>query len=196
MEEDLSIEVGPRDNPYIWLLRKDLLPPQGQVLYVDKEHAWLESMEDLIEVGAQVGIEGRESRIQGLADEIPLPDESTSLVFASNLFGSQGYLEMIPEGGFSNDVNTLDNESIAKEWSRILKDGGRVVLVENSTPPEGSKRLELIDIFEKNGLRLTENHTGKDSLLGLYEDNELATKLSRNFREEAFGMVFEKSSEG
>lgn len=89
--------------------------------------------------------------IQGFADEIPFPDESFHLVLTTLMM---------------HHLLTPDKKKAFKEFYRILKRGGRVLLVDFGPP--SNTLTKLITYPTRANIREFE-HT-RDGLLGLYPD--------------------------
>ena len=92
----------------------------GQVDALDLSDVMLEQARAKIE---KLGLTGRVHFKQGNARELPYPDETFDLVYNGYMF------DLIPLDGFV---------PILKEMARVLKLGGRLVLV-NMSKPDGRK---------------------------------------------------------
>ena len=74
-----------------------------------------------------------EDLLTSLGQKLPFKDNSISVIFAKDLFGADGFLATQPDGTYDmEDVGT----GFADEWFRVCKKGGKVVIMEVSTPPD------------------------------------------------------------
>ena len=108
------------------LIASNLVGPQGSVIGVDMTSEML----DKARRGAEeIGAHNVEFR-HGLAEELPLPDETADAVI------SNGVLNL-----------TLDKVATLKEWARVLKPGGRLqigdILVAQSIPQSALDDISL-----------------------------------------------------
>ena len=103
--------------------------PNGRVDALDLTQAMLDQAKSKLE---GLGLSDQVSLKQGNARELPYPDATFDLVYNGYMF------DLIPLDGF---------EPILKEMARVLKPGGKLVLVNMSKPDE--KKTFYETIYEK-----------------------------------------------
>lgn len=124
---------------------------------------------------------------------MPLVDSSINTVFAKDLFGAHGKLFMYLDRPFTlESLNNLEDigEGHAKEWFRKLKPGGKVVVVEVSTPLD---RNILIEEFTKVGFNKTEEHLGENAV-DVYRRSKDMKYSRKIFARDSYALVFQKPS--
>lgn len=192
--KSFNIEVGPRDNPLIWALREDLLPSQsGRAFYIDKEHTPLQNLksenERDVDVWSMFRTDPKPLPVQGDAAHIPVADNSSNLIMASNLFGADDHLEMdVDKGGFKGMLRLPEWSDIVTEWNRVLTRGGKVVILENLTPP---KTTRLTNMFSEHGFVLNEENRAYNAGK-IFGDKRISVAMSTM---ESYSLVFEKKSD-
>lgn len=175
MSEGKSLEIGSRDNPSIQYLREGLVP-QGSVISVDKEEGWLKILQ-----------QPHRERVEPLAangEKLPVADNSIDLIYAKDLFGSSGEVVYKPDGSL---VYELFSENMPKEWGRVCKVGGVVVVGEFSTP---YPKEELIKQFEEAGFKVTELNEGKRANDIFGKSRKIIS--SDALRDNAYSIILEK----
>lgn len=103
--------------------------PAGRVDALDLTEAMLDQARAKIE---QIGLSDRVRFKQGNARELPYPDEIFDLVYNGYMF------DLIPLDGFPPILN---------EFHRVLKPGGKLVLVNMSKP--GARKTFFETVYEK-----------------------------------------------
>jgi SAM-dependent methyltransferase len=103
---DIVVDVGSGAG-FDSLIAARLVGPKGRVVGIDMTVEMIEKAR----AGAKtMGAENVEFR-QGLADELPLPDDFADVII------SNGVLNL-----------TIDKSKTLKEWARVLKSGGRLFI--------------------------------------------------------------------
>lgn len=180
-EEDLTVEVGPRVTPTVEYLRKDLFSDE-KIIYFEKRRGWVK------ELSKTAGT--KEKVIQGDGSKLPLPSASAGTIFAKELFGSRGELAMEPVAGQFTLEEEI-GEGFGKEWYRVLKPGGKVVIVEIATPAD---RKMLKAEFVNAGFELSEEHSGRD-VGKVFAEKEIFSTLGEGINgRAAYSLVFIKPS--
>lgn len=189
----INIEIGPRTNPRIdWV--RDNLKGRGLTVFLDKRYAWQRDLQKNQRSGACGKL-----LIQAAAEEIPLPENSVSLIYAGDFFGAHGQytiVERTPAGNNTkaNEID-LEMENIGsgheKEWARVCKKGGHVVIAETSEP---SNKERIIGQFKKSGFRLIKEYSWRE-IGKIYKEpySSVVSEVSgrtENYR--AYSLVFEK----
>lgn len=176
-DQGINIEVGSRNRPMIQHLRKDLMGPGSSIL-IDKRIGWLS---DLV----KGNVKEKEFLLTAHGAELPLESNSVSTILTKDLFGAQGYLAFPPwsevlEDGVIEDIG----ENLPKEFYRVLKPGGKMILAEIATPPDKS---ELKQEFSEAGFRLVEEYNGLEytRIFGFASTFSLINA-------DAYSLVFEK----
>ncbi len=102
--------------------------PEGRVDALDLTQAMLDQARAKIE---KLGMGSRVSFKQGNARELPYPDDTFNLVYNGYMF------DLIPLEGFI---------PILKEFQRVLKPGGKLVLVNMSKPDQRARVAKTISV--------------------------------------------------
>ena len=104
--------------------------------------------------------------IRALGEKIPLDTQSTDEVIIKDVLGDPKVVNWFAE----KEENELQHavEGLAKESFRILKSGGKTIVIESYTPYSYPK--EVIKLFENNGFTLSKYFHGRDNREA---DNEL-----------------------
>ena len=184
VEEPLNIEVGPRTVPTIELLRKNLLSGE-KVIFIDKNQGSVRELKKINETTKR-----KDSFLVGDGSKLPVRDGVAGTIFVKDYFGCHNKFSMESmkdDGTLDSDKREDVGENIHQEWYRALAPGGRVVILENATPPDINK---LIDDFTKQGFILKEKYHGPDSANVLEEADEL--KKRGAFLKGGYSLVFEK----
>lgn len=181
---ELNVEVGPRDSPKIDWLRDDLRG-KGKVLLIEKRMPWIVNM-------ASNNIYPKSKIIQAVGNNLPLKDGSVSMIFASDLYSAHNKYAIDGQGKY-----TIENigEGLEKEWSRVCKRGGKVIILEFSDPVE---KNGLIKRFDGLGFDLVEDN-GPGEVGKIFKDRyaEVISRQSNNMFDryalKSFSLVFKKT---
>lgn len=173
---EIGLEIGSRNVPFINLVKKDLLPKNRKFIFIDKRHYWLVNLHSMSG--------GRKEGVTSFGQKLPFKENSVSMIFAKDLFGAHGYLASEPGGTYTiEDIG----EGFASEWFRVCKYGGKVIIMEISTPPD---KENLKDDFIKQGFLLKEELEGGEALRILKRGEDLIDKVP--ISEDSFSLIFEK----
>ena len=124
-EGDVVVDVG-SGSGFDSLIASRMVGPEGKVVGIDMTAEMLRKARTGAEKMGAGNVEFRE----GLADDIPLPDEFADVVI------SNGVLNL-----------SLDKMKTLREWYRILKPGGRLyigdILIEKEVPQSALDDISL-----------------------------------------------------
>lgn len=126
---EINIELGARLEPILGQLR-DELTQGGSAVLVDKRY-WMR-----LGGGWQRDLDRSIPYVQANAQALPFATQSADLVASKDVFCAEGFLTSDAE------LHTIiehvgDIGTIAQEYFRVVKPGGRVVIIEAATPQEG-----------------------------------------------------------
>ncbi|MEK7526111.1 MAG: hypothetical protein AAB546_01380 [Patescibacteria group bacterium] len=148
MSEDKSqiiVEMGPGENPFVELLRADLVSPSARVLLADKY-----SRRSL-----QEGKEAIFHEVVGIETDVSkkfLADESVDLVFAKDVL---------------SDPKTTNREQMLKIWLEAVKENGKLVIFDVGVPthrePAQVYSQNTQQLLEKAGWEIIESYVGSDA---------------------------------
>ncbi|RJR28472.1 hypothetical protein C4564_05215 [Candidatus Microgenomates bacterium] len=194
MSEDEAlrmVEIGVMDKPVIRELRHDLVDKDGPAVYIDKR-PWPGYMEGNPNYDA-----GRDLIIQADAQDIPLPESSSTIIVAKDMFGAEGKLttEIVPGAGATNvNEHVGDRGLIAQEFFRVAAPGGKIVVLETLTPSE-SIRNSVENAMDLAGFKLAEEYKGRQ-IQNIFADPEHSV-IKRNSLsidwDNAYALVYEKT---
>lgn len=136
--EHVTVEFGTGDMPLFE--SQDAQTFNAKNLYVgvnidSKQYKFLaDKIEDIS--GFAVLSEKNED---GNIDQLPIPDESVDTIFMANVFGepdSEYIMEPFKhaDGLYKGNTDISSKTETIKEARRLLKEGGRIVILENNTP--------------------------------------------------------------
>src|SRR5581483_8693252 len=169
MEEPVALEIGARNLPLIQELKD--LPPNSKILFADKEDSWLGSL-----AGGMEWIDNKTQILQGDATKLPLPSNSVELVFLKDVFGHEGSREVKSGIGFTDRlVETGGADKIARELFRVIRKGGKVIVMETNTPYDSEK---LKAAFSESGFSNVKMHP-KDQINKIFADPGYADAMTR-----------------
>ena len=180
-------------------MRSDLIG-DGGAFFVELNRGSATALKKDIDSGSTLsdlsrvkGVEVARQVIIGDVRALPFPESSVNLVFFSNVFGDPRFGRFVgKDNSIKNCSFDKDFRTVAEEINRVLKKGGKVVILETYTP-ETSEYDSLIRFFKAVGFKLVENYGGDDvkkifqsgSIAQIaMEDNSLNTKK--------YALVFEK----
>lgn len=155
MADDLGVEIGPRQAPFLEAIRPDLKGKRKFVL-LEKSKVW-KSRDEVVRPYLDV------EPVRGDATKMPFADNSLGLGFSKDLFSSGG-LYQDRKGEFHQ--GTVNLEKIASEIYRVLKPGAKFVLFEYSLPQNVEFRAfahYLKGIFEEANLGTAEEYVGPEA---------------------------------
>lgn len=171
-EKTLALEIGPSVSPQLSLLRDDLRG-ENQV-YIERSPRFLKELKKNVNPNTVM---------RGDAQKLMLQNESVDIIFASALFGQAS----------RPDVNVGDFQQIAAEWARVIKKGGKVVILETSTP---ANKENIINIFSNVGIKLKEEYPrgeiNKIFATGDFKTEAHARILTKMSAEGSYALVLEK----
>lgn len=162
-KDNLNVEIGPRDSPLIRELRKDILGGKT-VVYLEKRGRWASALKDIVDrdltPSSYRAREHKEYIVVADASSLPLEDESVGVIFAANVFGAHGYRTLRgPDAKIEDKPEDVgDFAKIAEECNRVISKGGKLVILESTTPYDSR---ELITVFSKKGFKITEYYKGE-----------------------------------
>ena len=191
-EEGLNVEIGPRTDPLVWTLRDDLLAGKD-VAYIDINSDWSQSLQSQVKRnvdGWELSREGTGQKafvIQGDGGKLPLSADSVGMIFASNLFGAEGHGQSLKDRYDRNPLLLPPRSEITKNWFDKLQSGGRVVILENATPPNVET---LKNDFKESGFTLQEEHYGND-VGKIFAHKDVSSIYSNN--DPSYALVFVKA---
>lgn len=104
-------------------------------------------------------------------DQLPIPDKSVDMVFMANVFGepdSEYIMEKFKhaDGKYRGNSDINSKIETLTEASRMLKEGGRVVVLENNTPYAAGftgKYDSMVKLPEDSGLHVVSAINQKDN---------------------------------
>lgn len=125
-----------------------------------KQHNYLASTIESVDGFAVLG----ETGMTGGIDRLPIVDSSADTVFMANVFGepdSPHIMEQFKDiNGQYRGNSTIDAKvQTLEEARRLLKPGGRIVVLENNTPYMGGftgKYDSMVKLLEKAGLAVVD----------------------------------------
>ena len=124
-EGDVVVDVG-SGSGFDSLIASRMVGPEGKVIGIDMTAEMLSKARAGAETMGAQNVEFRE----GLADNIPLPDETVDVVI------SNGVLNL-----------SMDKVKTLREWARILKPGGRLyvgdILIDKKMPQSALNNISL-----------------------------------------------------
>ncbi len=189
MSEDkgelVGVEVGPRDIPYLRELRADLLPPDSRGVYIEKRKYTAKDTKKFIDRHLP---HGNDLALQSDGSKIPLSGNSAKVVFAKDLFGAMGHPYLMGRGGLSDQLESVDSQSIAKEWFRVLENNGKAVIWETVTPHD---RGALKKAFLEAGFKIREENEG-DSSAKILDVYSIKAPPHGTYEPKSYSLVFEK----
>ena len=122
---DIVVDVG-SGSGFDTLIASKLVGPEGRVIGIDMTAEMLEKARKGAEVIGAAHVEFKE----GLADDLPLPDEFADVVI------SNGVLNLTP-----------DKSKTLREWARVLKHGGKLyigdILIAKAMPQAALNDISL-----------------------------------------------------
>lgn len=106
----------------------------------------------------------------GNINQLPIHDESVDTVFMANVFGepdSEHIMEPFKhsDGLYKGNSDITSKTETLKEAERLLKEGGRIVVLENNTPYESGisgKYDSMVKLLEDNGFQIVDAINQKD----------------------------------
>ena len=136
--EHVTVEFGTGDMPLFE--SQDAQAFNAQNLYIgvnidSKQHKYLADRVESIDGFAVLGKKSEDGNI----DSLPIPEKSVDTVFMANVFGepdSEYIMEPFKhaDGLYRGNSNIESKTATLEEAKRLLKDGGRIVVLENNTP--------------------------------------------------------------
>lgn len=197
MEEPVALEVGARNFPLVHMLNKDLLPPSGKprIMFIDRDVGFAKDS-DTAPLPITEAPEGS-AYAQADVGHLPIADNSLDVIFLKDVFGHDGRLEMSNMKFTGGTVRVGNPEDVLSEFSRILRPGGKVVVVEVATPYD-RKSLTDKDMLRKAGLNI-KSLLMRDRISEIFkkEENDLESALvgemiQDNSARDSYAVVFEK----
>lgn len=163
--EFIALEVGPRITPSIKELPERFLP-QGHIVYAEKRGY------------KHLSDEMKGSAIQADAEALPLADRSINLVYQRDVFGARTTIPKDKDGKYiTAEREQVDVGKVAAEFYRVLKPGGRAVIMEVSTPYLAPLD-EIKAAFCSLGFEIEEIYKGAE-IFRLYSPNGHPDKKSQ-----------------
>lgn len=167
-------------------LREDLRG--DKFLYIDRDGNWMTKLREEAEE------KGKSQIIQGDASSLMVAPNSINTLFAKDVLGQQNQLDIDAKHKLTGNIVDVGSiTGLAKEWSRVVKQDGKVIILETGTPPA---KDSLVNAFRSEGFEVVENY-GKDGLGKIFgtediEDEALGKAVSRTAVENAYALVFKK----
>lgn len=134
----VTVEFGTGDMPLFDI--QDTLTFDARNLYIGvnidpKQHKFLAEKVKDIEGYALLSDKNEEGRI----DKLTIPDNSVDTIFMANVFGepdSQHIMQPFKDsdGLYKGNTNLTSKIETLHEARRILKEGGKIAILENNTP--------------------------------------------------------------
>ncbi len=121
--------------------------------------------------------------IQADAKDIPLPKNSVSTVLVQNLFGSDTKSKPLSKEGQSSDIG--DYHKIVNEITRVVRPGGRAIILETLTPPQNLS--EIINYAVQSGFIVERSYGGGGAVKNLFKDPEII-----NAHKDSLGFVLKR----
>lgn len=167
MSKEIVIDAGSGFNPMVRELRENIIG-SGILVCVDSDLG-----------SAQFAGRMNCLPLCAYAQKLPFRGNSVSLILAKDFVGYPGRIDRW-QGLVKANFSIYD---LMKEWKRVIKRGGRLVIVETATPPDVGF---VKDVFVKGGFRLEEENYG-----------ELAYRVFKwgervKAPEDAYSLVFRK----
>lgn len=125
--------------------------------------------------------QGRDLVVLANTETLPVASESTDVVLAANVFGADGYTR----------YKVGDWKKISSEWNRVLREGGKVAIIETSTPAPRDKVIKaLVEAgFERDKITVYKN---TEDIEELYDDPVEAKIFLELSNMESWAVVVEK----
>ncbi|QQG47431.1 MAG: methyltransferase domain-containing protein [Candidatus Woesebacteria bacterium] len=188
-DKDFTLEVGVGMTSFAEYLRPDLVTED--VVRLDKDSTSFPG------VSIKKGTD-----LVANAQRLPLAAESVGSIFCKDFFGSH----YPPNDKYKLSLNFSsgnigDLSEIAKEWFRVCRRDGKVIILETNTPygyRGFSEDIDLKNVFESSGFSLKEEYhgRGREGVNKIFSQ-EGVVDLKRSgvfsvFQEESYVLVFEK----
>ena len=167
--QQVTVEFGTGDMPLFEI--QDTHAFNTQNLYIgvnidSKQHEFL--AEKIKEVSGFAVL--NEKNKDGSIDRLPIADGSVDTVFMANVFGEpDSQLIMEPfknsDGLYKGNTDISSKIETLNEAKRLLKQTGRIVILENNTPYKGGlsgKYDSMIELLENGGFRIVDAVNQKD----------------------------------
>lgn len=168
--EHVTVEFGTGDMPLFDI--QDTHTFDARNLYVginidSKQHKFLTEKVRDIDGYALLSEKNKEGSI----DKITIPDNSVDTVFMANVFGepdSQHIMEPFKDsdGLYRGNTDLTSKIDTLHEAGRLLKEGGKVVILENNTPYKAGfsgNYDSMMSLLEDEGLRVVDAVNQKDA---------------------------------
>jgi ubiquinone/menaquinone biosynthesis C-methylase UbiE len=166
----VTVEFGTGDMPLFEI--QDAHTFNTQNLYIgvnidSKQHKFLADKIKEFDGFAVLSEKNKDGNI----DKLPIPDESVDTVFIANVFGepdSQHIMEPFKNSDGLYKGNTDINSKIEtlSEAKRLLKEGGRIVILENNTPYKAGfsgNYNSMVELLENSGFQIADAVNQKDA---------------------------------
>jgi ubiquinone/menaquinone biosynthesis C-methylase UbiE len=111
-----------------------------------------------------------EKNEEGNMNQLPIPNGSVDTVFMANVFGeldSEHIMEQFKrsDGLYKGNSDMVSKTATLNEAKRLLKEGGKIVVLENNTPYESGwsgNYDSMVELLEKIGLETIDAINRKD----------------------------------